>query len=299
MGGVLAVASTVVGAIMALVALRDIFPTIWHPSGQGGLSRKLMEGVWRLGRRGRRERWLGHFTGPLAMGVVALAWLVLLQVGFALVYLPHLPEAFVYGTGVRPDERGGFVDAMYLSAVTLATLGFGDIVPTTTFLRILVPAEALVGFALLTAAVSWGLQIYPALTRRRSLAVRLAQLRRAPTLELLRSVTSPIAAALLLEVADRMAGLRADLTQYAETYYFRDHDDEASLPAMSGVALDLAEEARNSPDADVRYAGRLLQIAIEDYLAVVDDNFLTLGGSVREISAAYAEDHGRRVATVR
>lgn len=282
---------------MALVALRDIFHTIWHPSGRGGLSRLLMEGVWRLGRRGRRERWLGHFTGPFAMGLVAITWLVLLQVGFALIYLPHLPDGFVYGSGLRPEERAGFADAMYLSAVTLATLGFGDIVPTTTYLRVLVPTQALVGFALLTAAVSWGLQIYPALTRRRSLAVRLAQLRRAPTLDLVRSSPSPVATTLLLEIADRLAELRADLTQYSETYYFRDHDDEASLPAMSGVALDLAEEALRSPAGDVRYAGRLLQIAIEDYLGVVDDHFLDLRGSVREISAAYADDHGRQVAT--
>jgi hypothetical protein len=295
-GSALAWVSTAVGAVMALIALRDIFSTIWHPSGRGGLSRVLMEGVWRLGRRGRRERLFGHFTGPLAMGVVALTWLLMLQVGFALVYLPHLPEAFIFGSGLRPEERAGFTDAMYLSAVTLSTLGFGDIVPTTLFLRIVIPAQALVGFALLTAAVSWGLQIYPALTRRRSLAVRLAQLRRAPTQDLLRSSPSPLATSLLLEIADRLAGLRADLTQYSETYYFRDHDDEASLPAMMGVALDVADEARRSPDDDVRYAGRLLDVAIEDYLAVVDGHFLDLGGSVREISAAYAEDHGRQVA---
>jgi hypothetical protein len=288
--------STVAGAVMALVALRDIFHTIWHPSGRSGLSRLLMHGVWRLGRRGRRERWLGSFTGPLAMGLVALAWLLLLQVGFALVYLPHLPEAFVYGSGLDAQDRAGFADAMYLSAVTLATLGFGDIVPTTTFLRIVVPTQALIGFALISAAVAWVLQVYPALTRRRSLAVRLAQLRRAPTRELVRSSPSPLAATLLLEVADRLAGLRADLTQYSETYYFRDHDDEASLPTMFGVALDLAEEARSSPDPDVRYAGSLLDVAVEDYLSVVDGHFLEVGGSAREISAAYAGDHGREVA---
>jgi hypothetical protein len=295
--GVLAVAATALGGLMALVALRDIVHTIFHPSGRGGVSRHLMAAVWRLGRRGRRERWLGHVTGPMAMGLVALTWLVLLQVGFALIYWPHLPEGFVYGSGLGPEDRAGFFDAMYLSAVALSTLGFGDIVPITAWLRIVVPTQSLVGFALISAAVSWVLQVYPALTRRRSLAVRLAQLRRAPTLDLVRTSPSPVATTLLLEVADRLAGLRADLTQYAETYYFRDHDDEASLPAMVGVALDLGEEALRSGDAEVRYAGRLLQVAIEDYLTVVDDHFLDLHGSVREISDAYARDHGRRLAT--
>jgi hypothetical protein len=54
--------------------------------------------------------------------------------------------------------------------VTLATLGYGDIVPTSDLLRVLVPLEALVGFALLTAALSWVISVYPALSRRRSLA---------------------------------------------------------------------------------------------------------------------------------
>jgi hypothetical protein len=295
--GVLAGGVTALGLFMALVALRDIVHTIFHPSGRSGGSRRLMELVWRVGRRGRRERWLGHITGPLAMGLVALSWLVLLQVGFALVYWPHLPEAFVYGSGLGPEDRAGFFDAMYLSAVMLGTLGLGDIVPITAWLRIVVPTQALVGFALISAAVSWVLQVYPALTRRRSLAVRLAQLRRAPTLGVLRSSPSPVATTLLLDVADRLAELRADLTQYAETYYFRDHDDDASLPAMFGVALAMAEEALGSSDVEVRYAGRLLEIAIEDYLAVVDDHFLDLRGSVHEIAAAYAADHGRRLAT--
>jgi hypothetical protein len=295
--GVLAAGVTALGLLMALVALRDIVHTIFHPSGRSGLSRRLMEVIWRFGRRGRRERWFGHVTGPMAMGLVALSWLVLLQVGFALVYWPHLPDAFVYGSGLGAEDRAGFFDAMYLSAVALSTLGFGDIVPVTAWLRIVVPTQALVGFALISAAVSWVLQVYPALTRRRSLAVRLAQLRRAPTLDLVRASPSPVATTLLLEIADRLAGLRADLTQYAETYYFRDHDDEASLPTMFGVAMDLAEEALRSPDGEVRYAGRLLEVAIEDYLTVVDGHFLDRGGSVRDISAAYADDHGRRVAT--
>src|SRR3954466_4790390 len=111
---------TAVGAGMSLVALRDIFATIWHPSGEGGLTRGLMVGVWRVGRRGRPRRWLGRFTGPLAMGAGVLTWLGLLLVGFALVYWPHLPDAFTYGSGLDPAQRGGFPDAMYLSAVTLA-----------------------------------------------------------------------------------------------------------------------------------------------------------------------------------
>nr|WP_281360133.1 potassium channel family protein [Isoptericola halotolerans] len=62
---------------------------------------------------------------------------------------------------------GAVVDALYLSLVSLTTVGYGDITPLTPWLRIAAPVEGLLGFALLTAAVSWVLQVYPALTRRR------------------------------------------------------------------------------------------------------------------------------------
>lgn len=72
------------------------------------------------------------------------------------------------------------VDAPYLSLVTVATLGFIDIVATAPLLRLLI---ALIGFALLTGAVTWMRQIYPALTRRRVLPLRLATQAKAHTTE--------------------------------------------------------------------------------------------------------------------
>lgn len=290
MSGALGWAVTAAGLVLVLVALRDIFSTIWHPGGRGGLSRRLMTGMWVLGRRARHRRRLHHLSGPLAMVAVVFVWLSLIVLGWALVYWPHLPEGFLYSAGLEPAEHDGLADALYLSSVTLGTLGFGDISPVEPWLRFAVPVEALIGFALLTAAVSWVLEVYPALTRRRSLAVRLAQLRKVDILGLLRSGRSAAAPGLLLDLAGAVAQLRGDLTQYAETYYFRDGDPEASLPAMFPVLLALADEARRSADPDLRFAGQLLAVSAEDYLRVIDADFLGVGGSVHDICAAYADD---------
>jgi hypothetical protein len=284
------------GAVLVLVALRDIFHTIWHPSGRGALSHRLMGAVWRVGRR---RRALGPLTGPLGMVVVVLAWVLLIQLGWALVYWPHLPDGFVFGSSLDPTSRAGLLDAVYVSTVTLTTLGFGDIVPAAGWLRIVVPVQALIGFALLTAAVSWVLQVYPALTRRRALAVRLSLLRQVDTFGLVAAPRSNLAAPLLEDLAVGLTQLRVDLTQYAETYYFRDGDAEVSLPAMLGVLLDLADTSGRSPRVDVRYAGELLATAVGDFLHVVDERFLHVGGSVREIASAYAENHGQELAGAR
>src|SRR5436190_1908061 len=101
-------------------------------------------------------------------------------------------------------------------------------------------AEALLGFVLLTAAVTWVLQIYPALTRRRALAIRLSLLRRADAVRVLAEEDVPMAANLLEDLAGELVQVRVDLVQYAETYYFRDGEESVSLPANITTAIELA-----------------------------------------------------------
>jgi Ion channel len=282
---------TAAGAGILLLAVRDVFHTLWHPSGRGSLSHGVMLAVWRIGRRRRGRDGSGALTGPLGLLSVIVTWLALLVLGGALVYGPHLPEGFVLGTGLDADERGGALDAAYLSLVTVATLGFGDIVPAADWLRIAVPLQALLGFGLLTAAVTWVLQVYPALIRRRALAVRLAVLRRGDPRALLADPDSSLAAPLLESLAAGLGQARVDVTQYTETYFFRDGDAEAALPAMAGVAADLADAGRSAPRADVRAAAGILAVAVADFARVVDEEFLHTGRDTAHLLEAYAADH--------
>lgn len=282
---------TVLGVAVVLAALRDIVHTLWHPSGHGGLGRKVLAALWRAGRPRRGRRRVRALTGPLAMGVVVMTWVALIVLGWTLIYWPHLADGFVFGQGLRRTGRGGLLDALYLSMVTLATLGFGDIVPTAEWLRIAVPLEAMLGFVLLTAAVTWVLQVYPALTRRRALAMRLSLLRRADAVRVLAEDDVPMAADLMEDLAGDVVQAQVDLTQYAETYYFRDGDESVSLPANIATALELAQSAERSPRADLRFAGTLLETALGDLARLLDQHFLQVGGSPREVLTAYAADH--------
>ena len=76
---------TALGAVVVLVALRDIFHTLWHPSGRSGLSRRVMAAVWRAGRPRRGRRRVSVLAGPLSMVVVVLAWVLSVVVGWTLV----------------------------------------------------------------------------------------------------------------------------------------------------------------------------------------------------------------------
>ncbi|NUS09505.1 MAG: two pore domain potassium channel family protein, partial [Nonomuraea sp.] len=217
---------SLVGVGLVLAVLRDLFHTLWHPTRHGGVSRLVMTSMWRLARRSRlRPRMVG-LVGPLAMVTVVGLWAVIIILGWAIIYWPHMPGAFTLTPGSRAAQQPALLDSVYLSLVTVATLGLGDITPGEAWLRLISPLEALVGFALLTATVSWVLEIYPALTRRRVLAIRLALLHRsAPTTEHIDTVAG---AALLDSLATEVVRVRVDFTQYAEAYYFHDGEDHSS-----------------------------------------------------------------------
>lgn len=281
---------TLTGAAVVLIILRDVFHTLWHPTRHGGLSRLTMTLLWRLSTRGRKSRRAAGLAGPVGMVAVVATWACAVAVGWALIYWPHMPEAFSFSGALKPSEHSGPVDAMYLSLVTVATLGLGDIAPSADWLRIVAPLEALVGFALLTATVSWILGIYPALARRRALALRISQVRRAG--HAAGHLASDAGAAALDQLSADVARACVDILQYPESYYFHDGPGDTSLALNLGYVADLAEQARRTEHPGARNAGAVLAIALDDLAAVLDERFLHTAGTRQQVLAAYARDHG-------
>ncbi|MEV0238007.1 potassium channel family protein [Nonomuraea sp. NPDC050786] len=282
---------SLVGAGVILAALRDLFHTLWHPTRHGGLSRFVMMALWRLAQHVRARRRVVGLVGPLAMVTVVGTWAAFIILGWAIVYWPHMPESFTFVPGSKAAQQPALLDSVYLSLVTVATLGLGDIAPAEGWLRLVSPLEALVGFVLLTATVTWVLEIYPALARRRVLAVRLALLQRADAS--VQQLDSALGATLLESLATEVARVRIDFTQYAEAYYFHDGEDHSSLAATIGYADDLAERGKAAQRPDVRLTGDLLAGALKDLAAILDQRFLHTGGTPTEVFTAYAVDHGR------
>ncbi|MEU3479682.1 potassium channel family protein [Streptomyces sp. NPDC033754] len=283
--------ATPAGAVLVLFVLRDVFHTLWHPTRHGGLSKLVMVSLWWLSPRlGKRRRPAG-LAGPLGMVTVVAMWALTVAVGWGLIYWPHMPEEFSYAAGLVPSEHAGPLDALYISLVTLATLGLGDIAPTSGWLRVLAPMEALVGFVLLSATVAWILGIYPALARRRALALRLSHVRRSRATA--RALDSDGGAALLDGLASALSTITVDFLQYAESYYFHDGDENTSLPRQLPYAVGLADQATGAHHPDVRLSASVLRRALEDLAVVLDDRFLRTGEGPERVFAAYADAHGQ------
>lgn len=292
MSGPVSVVVSVVGVLLVLGVLWDVFRTIFNPSGQGRISGAAMSAVWRLtARGGDRPR---ELAGPSALAAVIAAWVVLAVVGWALVYWPHVPAGFVHSSGLDVSERSTAADALYVSVVTLATLGYGDVVPAATGLRLVAPLEALMGFAILTAAVTWVLQVQPALVRRRTMVMTLSGLRRAGLEREVRTLDADLPAHVLTDVAASVTQVGVDLTQYSETYYFREGEEERGFGEALIFAADLAEAGSASPRPDVRLAARALQAALDDLAAHAGSTFLGVTGGTRSVLEALRRDRAKR-----
>lgn len=270
------------GVLVVLVVLRDIFHTLLHPAGHGELSRAVTRTAWFIARRSGTVGM--RLAGPLSMLAVIATWAALTMLGWAMLYLPHVPNSFSYAPGLDPAQRSHVADAVYLSLVVGTTLGFGDLVPVPGWLRLVTPLEALMGFALFTASVTWILQIYPALAQRRALGVRLRLLveQEAHAADLPPSVLHGLAADIV--------AVRVDLQQYIETYYFHD-GQETSLAAGLPAAMVLGEEAAADVDRERRMAGAVLSSALEELTGLLDRQYLRTGGTPEEVVAAYGRDH--------
>jgi len=295
---VTAALAAVAGTAMVVLAVRDVFDTLFHPHGRGVVSEALIRGTWRSWRvlaRGRQARL--SYAGPTAFLIVVMSWVALVVVGFALILLPHLPQEYVLARGLRPDATSSFLDAVYVSMVSMTSLGFGDVAAENDLLRLLGPAETIVGLGILTASISWILSIYGVLAEYRSVSHEIALLREGERRTGTRVSRLPESerATLLQRLTSQLVAARRDLLHFPIAYYFHTRDLRYELSVQLPSLLETAAEcaAPGHPPA-VRLEAERARIAACDLLAVIDEEFLgARGGSPAEILERFQRDQLR------
>jgi hypothetical protein len=162
--------ATIAGILIIFAVLLDAFETVVLPRR---VQRKFRITTWVYRRTwipwrkmashikspGRRENVLGYF-GPLSLLILLGLWAAGLIFGFALVQ---------YGAGEHVqlgNERITFGDVVYHSGETFFTLGYGDIVPTSSIARALAVLEAGMGFGFLGTVIGYLPTIYSSFSRR-------------------------------------------------------------------------------------------------------------------------------------
>jgi hypothetical protein len=241
----MAVVLFALGIIVIGLVLADAFETIVLPRpspGRHRISRAIVRPTWRawraVGAKTRtgvaRDTFYGLYA-PGAVVVLLLTWLILLVVGYGLVFLAVADQL---------DPPADPWTALYFAGTSLLTLGFGDIVATGPIARAASLFAAATGLGIVALVVTFLFSLYASYQRREALVVMLGA----------RAGTPPSAVALLestarLDLVDSLPDLFAEWQSweaevldshvaYPLLAFFRSSHDDISWLSSLGAVLD-------------------------------------------------------------
>jgi hypothetical protein len=246
------VTSTLAGIALVGLVLLDVTLAVLHLDASGRLGSLVQRGVWRASMATSR-RWPASrgrilaAAGPAMVVATYVVWIALFILGFALIYWPFL-DRFRAADAVWPL---GFVDALYFSGSTGTVLGFGDVTPLTWGLRVVAVAQAALGFALLTATVTYLITIVSGVTERNTLAVRVRD-ETGGTGDGVELILRSLATESLDDTRNRLLALAGSLRSLAETMqqfpvldlFYRSRDPLRDVEPMLRALVDAALTAR-------------------------------------------------------
>jgi Ion channel len=217
------------GSCLLLLGLWDTALTVLHPARRGPMSYAISRSTWlvvrTLSRRLDAMRLL-TFAGPAAMAGGFFGWVGGLWLGFALVYLPFI-DRFSYSETV-PFGSKGMAEALYVSGVSLSTVGFGDVVASSDTLRLVTVAESASGLAAITAAITYLLSVYPLVTRQRSAALHASDLGLTEPAQVVR-VAVHGGSSVLVDLQQALIEAHQNVTRFPVLYYFHPDQPEESM----------------------------------------------------------------------
>jgi Ion channel len=244
----LSVLEALVGAVIVLVVLIDVFQSIVTPRPTAGRlrsSRYVVRGLWyacrwlsyRLRSVRRRDALLGSF-GPFAVLAMLFSWIVLLLLGYGLL-LDAMRDQ------IRPPPPG-LGTSLYFAATSMLTIGFGDYVATGAPARLVSIAAGATGLGLFALVITFLYSVTQAFQRREVAVVSLEAGAGAPPSGVTLLETYAIAGldGDLAEVFRRWQDWAAEVLDthlaYPPLAYFRSSHDNDSWISSLGAVMDAA-----------------------------------------------------------
>ncbi len=198
----------------------------------------------------RRDQFLGVY-GALSMVLLFGLWIAGLMLGYGL-----LLWAVEIGAGETPPPT--LADQLYMSGVTLFTLGYGDLVPHSGLARVLTILEAGTGLGFIAVVIGYLPVLYQLFSRREAAVIRLDGRAGSPPtavglLQRHGGEDGPAQIATLLREWEAWGSelLESHLSYPMLAYYRSQHDDQSWLAALAVIidccALILVGLDRTSP----------------------------------------------------
>ena len=250
---------------MIAVVGYDVFQSVVLPRpavGRIRLSIRVVKILWILWSRTsqvfrsspRREAALAAFA-PSAVIFLLFMWALGYVVGYGLVLNAVADE-------VTPSPQG-FGGALYTSALSLFTLGFGGVVPTGALARAVVVSEAAIGIGMVALVISLLFSLFSSFQQREALVVTLDASAGAPPsgIALLENHARLNMTAHLNQTFDEWKHWSAEVLEshlaYPILMYFRSsHDNEAWINSF-GAVMDAAALVITAVDGSAEGPARL------------------------------------------
>lgn len=154
--------------VLAFTSYDVLRTTVAPGAGGGPLARRLAARIWHVAKvlsSGPRGRVLS-IAGTLIMLVTIAAWVVLLWLGWTLIFAVD-PAAVVRSASRMPATVS---ELIYFTGFALFSLGVGDVVPTSAIWQLLTPVVTLHGLFVITLSITYLLPVMNAVTERRQQA---------------------------------------------------------------------------------------------------------------------------------
>ena len=162
------------GLLIVLVVVNDVFNTVILPRPAPARYRPagiLTRNSWRAWRAyaerqptpERREQRFGMFAPAIVLALLT-TWILMLIAGFGLML-----HALAAEIAPVPD----FGTALYFAAVSLLTIGYGDVVATAGPSRVVAIAAGAVGLGIVALTITYLFSLYASFQRREVLVVTL------------------------------------------------------------------------------------------------------------------------------
>lgn len=278
MGGTVALIAG--GCILIVLALLDLFLTVFNFDGFTFIAGRFQNGLWQVIRRStgilpaRARAAALAFGSATMLPATVVMWLTIEVLGFGLLYLAGLED---HGLAVTHGLGHDFGSALYLSAGAISTLTLGDIVPTAAFYRAACDLEAMVGLATFTLSLGYVVTTFNVLSDLDSLhnTVRLhAEDPGRPSSILARHYRGGEPSELpdlLQNLSESLESYDEGLRRYPVVYYFHTRRAARSVPRVFWTLGELLALIRwGLPDGEPMTEDPWLAALLDQYTATVE-----------------------------
>ncbi|NDK54415.1 ion channel [Pontibacter fetidus] len=163
------------GIGLILLTIYDLIYTTLSARGAGPVSNILSKGIWNVFKKISkffRSQVLLTWVGIIIIIATVGSWVLMLWAGNALIFISD-PRAVVKSETNQPADN---FERIYYTGYSLSTMGNGDFIGGSDLWKIYASVISFSGLIFITIAITYMVPVLEAVTKRRSLSIRIASI---------------------------------------------------------------------------------------------------------------------------